>query len=493
MKKSVYPDRSQVVNEIFKVNDLNRILIVPVDFAKSEHTAHICLGTGEYLLKHPLKIYNNEEGAAYFKERIQRMCDRHNILKENVIIGCEDPPSYMFNFINVLKSSNYVFVRVNAFEAKKFRCNSRASSDRLDLDGICQAIINRRGRDIQDFDSLYAAMKIASRSRGKLVRQSTIFKNQMHKCADILFPNYLNEKQSGLTPFANASLALMEENFSVIKIRGMRESSLIKFLCRNKVQKPDDSARKLKALASKVLTPPADAVRYYSESLAAKVKMFKALQENIYAEENQLARCLIQTPGFYLTSIPGCGVVTAAGIVGEAGQSAKWHDTDHLASYAGIVPRQKQTGGSNKPAIKLGLPKKANKRLKYHLFQFSFNTGRFKHPAGVHYPHLAEHRLYSHFHRVLERQGKSGISTAKLFLKIARQMILQQCIYLPRQWLDYSGNVSSEENKVYFSIVIDSLREKWKAYKLDGIPDNRNFLTRELNAYDDLIKFINSK
>jgi transposase len=451
------------------------------------------MGTGDYLLKHPLKIYNNEEGAAYFKERIQRMCSRHNILKENVIIGCEDPPSYMFNFINMLKSSNYVFVRVNASEAKKFRGNSRASSDRLDLDGICQAIINRRARDIQDFDSLYAAMKIASRSRGKLVRQSTIFKNRMHKCVDILFPSYFDEKQSGLTPFANASLALMEEKFSVIKIRRMRESSLTKFLCRNKVQKPKDSAQKLKALASKVLIPSADAIRYYSESLAAKIKMFKALQENIYAEENQLARCLIQTPGFYLTSIPGCGVVTAAGIMGETGRFTSWHSIDHLASYAGIVPRQKQTGGSNKPAIKLGLPKKANKRLKFHLFQLSFNTSRFKHPAGKFYPHLAEHRLYSHFNRVLERQGKSGISTAKLFLKISRRMILQQRIYLPHQWFDCSSDMSSEENRVYFSTAINSLREKWKAYKFDGIPDNKNFLTKELNAYDNLIKFINCK
>lgn len=493
MKKSVYPDRSRIVNEIFKVNDLGRILVIPVDFAKSEHTAHICTGNGEYLLKHPLKIYNNEKGVAYFQERIRRTCNRCNVLKEHVIIACEDPPSYMLNFINILKSLGYVFVRVNASEAKKFRGNSRASSDKLDLDGICQAVINRRARDIQDFDSLYSGMKSASRARSKLVKQSTVFKNQMHKCVNILFPDFFDEKQSGLTPFGNASLALMEDKFSVIKIRKAHESSLIKFLARNKVQKPENSAQKLKALAAKVLTPPAEAIGYYSGSLAAKVKMFKALQENIYAEENQAARCLIQTPGFYLTSIPGCGVVSAAGVMGETGPLTSWRNIDHLASYAGIVPRQKQTGGSSKSAVQFGLPFKANKRLKYYLFQLSFNTCRFKHPAGIYYPHLAEHRLYSHFHRVSEREGKSGLSTAKLFLKIARQMILQQRIYLPSQWLNSSYSVSSEENRVYFSTVINALREKWKAYNFAGIPDHKNFLTMEVNAYDGLIKFINSK
>ncbi|MCK4981559.1 MAG: transposase [Victivallaceae bacterium] len=493
MKKTVYPDRSQVVNEIFKVNDLNKILVVPVDFAKSEHTAHICTGNGEYLLKHPLKIYNNEEGVKYLKERIRRMCGKYNILKEHVIIACEDPPSYMLNFISVFKSLGYVFVRVNAFEAKKFRCNSRASSDKLDLDGICQAVINRRGRDIQDFDSLYSAMKNASRARSKLVKQSTVFKNQIHKCVNILFPDFLNEKKSGLTPFGNASLALMEDKFSVIKIRRKRETGLVKLLARNKVQNPGKSAQKLKSLASKVLTPLPEIIDYYSRSLAAKVKMLKAIQENIYAEENQLARYLIQTPGFYLTSIPGCGVVTAAGIMGESGQLTNWRNIDQLASYAGIVPRQKQTGGSSKSAVQFGLPKKSNKKLKFHLFQLSFNTCRFKHPVGIYCPHLAEHRLYSHFHRISEREGKSGLGTAKLFLKIARQMILRQRIYLPSQWLNSSYSVSSEENRIYFSAVINSLKEKWKAYNFTGISNDKNFLNMEVNAYESLIRFTNSK
>ncbi len=491
MKKNAYPDRSQAVNEIFNSNDLNKVLVVPIDFAKEAHTAHMCTGTGEFLLKHPLKIFNNMQGVTYLKDRIKRTCSKHKILKENVIIGSEDPPGYLFNFVNMLKASDYLFVRVNAAEAKKFRDNTRASSDKVDLNGICQAIINRRARDVADFDSLYMAMKAASRSRKKLVREQTVFKNQIHKCVDILFPGFLDEQKSGISPFCNASLKLMENRFSVIRIRRMSISSLTKILSRNKLSKPVENAAKLKAFTEKVLSPPADIVQYYSKSLAVKIEMLRIIAKNIHIEENQIARCLVQTPGFYLTSLPGAGVVTAGGIMGEVGQSVNWSNIDHLASYGGIVPRQKQTGG--KPAVKLGLPYKANKKLKSHLFQFSFGTAMFKHPAGKIYPHLAEHRLYSHFYKVQNREGKSGISTAKLFLKIAKQMILQQRIYLPQQWLDLSFDVPSEENRLYFLSVLNSLKEKWKAYDLDGILDNANFFAKELNAYDELIKFRNSK
>ena len=75
-----------------------------------------------------------------------------------------------------------------------------------------------------------------------------------------------------------------------------------------------------------------------------KVKLLRAVRESIFLEETEMARFLVQTPGFYLTTIPGLGVVLAGGMVAEYGNIGNWLAADNMASYGGIVPREKQTG-----------------------------------------------------------------------------------------------------------------------------------------------------
>jgi hypothetical protein len=65
-----------------------------------------------------------------------------------------------------------------------------------------------------------------------------------------------------------------------------------------------------------------------------------------------------------LTSIPGIGVVLASGLIGEIMSNGRWQTTDHVASYGGIVPREKQTGGSDSLPIKKRLPYDANRKWK---------------------------------------------------------------------------------------------------------------------------------
>ncbi len=58
MKKTVYPQRSQVVNEIFtRENHPDKILIVPLDYAKTNHTVQFCFATIKNI-KDKLKGYD---------------------------------------------------------------------------------------------------------------------------------------------------------------------------------------------------------------------------------------------------------------------------------------------------------------------------------------------------------------------------------------------------------------------------------------------------
>jgi len=415
MSINIFPDRSQAL-------DLRKVLVVPVDFAKHTHVVQIARGTGEYLRKRPLNVQNTVDGLHWLLDKVESCRAKYRIPKRNVIFGGEDPPEYVWNFVAAVKTAGYRFVRVNAKEAKKHRVNSRATSDTLALDGIAQVMLLRRAYELQDRSEIYGAMKQAERSRRKLKRNETAVKNRIHRGVDTLFPGF-----SALQPFGKASLALMQDCFSVMRIKRMRLDTLAGRLRKNSVREPERAAAKLKELAAAALPPDPAMLDYLQGSLAAKVAQLRAVAENIRFEEHEMARCLVQTPGFLLTSIPGLGVVLAGGIVAEYGDPDLWPHPDKMASYAGIVARHYQSGGPQSSPVPGRLPVDANHHLKDQLLQAAHHTGRFRHPAWSRLGLPGEHRLYENFRRVEAREGCSRLSTAKRLLEIGRAMIRDRC------------------------------------------------------------------
>ncbi len=61
--------------------------------------------------------------------------------------------------------------------------------------------------------------------------------------------------------------------------------------------------------------------------------------------EKEIALNLAQTQGAFLTSVRGIGFVLAAGVTAEIGELHNQKPLNNLVSYAGIIPRVKQTGG----------------------------------------------------------------------------------------------------------------------------------------------------
>ena len=491
MSRNIFPERSQVAERVLADGDVRRILIVPIDFAKETHVVQIIRGTGEYLRSKPLSVRNSVAGSKYLIEAVENCCARYRISKSRVLFGGEDPQEYVWNFVASIQAAGYAFVRANAKEAKKHRTNTRATSDPLALDGIAQVMLLHRAYDLPPRDEVYGAMKLGERARRKLKREETALKNRMHRIADVLFPGFLNESLSGLLPFSVSCLNLMESGCSVLRIRQMRAETLAKRLKAGRTHNPDQVAVKLKALAESVLAPTHGTVPYMEKSLAAKARHMVALRENLRLEENEMARCLVQTPGFFLTSITGLGVVLAGGIVAEYGDTNDWRVPDQMASYAGIVCRQYQTGGPDSEPVKGALPVDANHHLKDQLLQAAYHTGRLRHPAWSRLGLPGEHPLFEQFQSVELREGKSRLSTAKKLLRTASAMVRDRRIYLPPNALDSSAPdaMPAEQFVAYHQIVAEMLQAKWKKYDLSGIPDERNQLTRWLEGLDNLANY----
>lgn len=492
MQRDIFPDRSQVAAELLRSQPSSSVLIVPVDFAKREHVAQICSGTGEFLFQRPIIARNDAPGAAYLIERIEACCRRLGVPRSHVLVGGEDAPSYARNFLTALAAAGLHLLRVQPADAKRYRTNTRATTDKLALNGIAQAILCRRSYDLERLGGLYSTMKGAERTRRRLVWQETAAKNRIHRQVEWLFPGFLSQAQSGLLPFGSASLELMGEDFSVVHIRRLRTETLVRRLKQASVQHPAEAAEKLKALAGKTLAPPAEAIAYGSRSLALQVGLLRGLQGAMKAEENEMARCLAQTPGFLLTSIPGIGVVLAGGLVAEYGDPDHWPDPDRMASYGGIVPRHYQTGGPDAQGITGSLPLDCNHHLKDWLLQAAFHAGTTPHEA---WDRMAlpgdQHRLYEHYQRVELQEGHSRLSTAKLLLRIGRAMVRDRRAYLPANALDPQAQdaLSPEALVQYLGLTAAAVARRWRGYDLSGLPEELNLLQQWHKEIEALTQF----
>jgi transposase len=169
----------------------------------------------------------------------------------------------------------------------------------------------------------------------------------------------------------------MQERFSAPQIRRRQRSALIRNLEKRGTKKAEQVAAKLQEYASQVLTTPDEYTATLQISLASHVTHYRCLFDGAQQLVNEMAQLLAQTQGAFLTSIKGIGIVLAAGVTAEIGDPLAQRSTDQLASYAGIVPKVKQTGGSQGPSITSHVSKRSNHILKDFVVQSAFHIGRY--------------------------------------------------------------------------------------------------------------------
>jgi transposase len=166
----------------------------------------------------------------YLIDQVNRSCRHRHIQSDHVFFGGEDVNSYAENFANTIRANGWLVANVNAHDAKKQRENLQASTDRLDLMGIATMLLNRRANCCPAQTGVYRNLRTLVRHRKKLVKMKTEVRNRIHTIVDRLFPGFLNEKKSGILPFSNSSLYLMQERFSAPQIRRRQRSALIRNL-----------------------------------------------------------------------------------------------------------------------------------------------------------------------------------------------------------------------------------------------------------------------
>jgi transposase len=140
-------------------------------------------------------------------------------------------------------------------------------------------------------------------------------------------------------------------------------------------------------------------------------KVEKELQKNIHATL-EMKR---------LSTIPGVGPITASVICAEIGDFRNFKHPDNLASFAGLVPRERSSGGKQK----LGsITHTGSTYLRYVLIETAMRIRDTKETKS----------LYAFYKRIQTKSGamKARVALARKLLTIMWHMITKQQDYLAR-------------------------------------------------------------
>lgn len=474
----------QQLNEILSSNLPEKVLLVPADFAKKSHTVKFCFANGKYLRRKPLIIKNNIKGANFLSQKIEQCCATRKIKKQHVIIAIEDPHSYAKDFFFQMQDKGYFVVQVNALKAKNMRNNGMASNDNLDLDGIANAVINRKAVPLKGRDQVYQSLKQAERTYDNLIKECTRQKNRIDKLVDQTFPGLLDEKKSGLTSWSRACMALMKKGITPESLKRLGRNKLIAQLKKYHVNDAAGTADKLLNLASESLSIPGELRSHLSELLKIQVTLFEHLQEAAESALSLAKKLLLQTPYCLAISIPGIAEVRGVTMAGELGPPEHLEKASSLCAFVGVVPKSAQTGGPDKAPVDVGMPRKCNRRLKKVFIDAAHDQGTYLHPAGREIPQAAEHRFYRHYHQVESRGGKSGISTARVMVRVIRRMVKNHAFYLPEEQVE----LTPIEQAIYAEVSLARIYKTIGKATFKAVPREKNFLVKIAEEWKTTLK-----
>ena len=450
-KRNIYQNQSQELLSLFETAGSSaKVMCVPMDYAKNDHLVMFCNGHGDILRK-PFSVKNSPEGLEYLVDQVTRSCRRRSIKKQHVFFGGEDANSFAENFVSTLRFKGWLIAGVNARDAKKQRTNLQASTDRIDLMGIATMLLNCRANCCPAQSGIYRNLRTLVRHRRKLVVMLTEVKNRVHGIVDLLFPGFLNENKSGIVPFTQSSLYLMEDRFSPKQVRRRKRQKLIEILKRFGTSKAQETAFNLQQYAAKVLHTPVEYVDTLQLSLAQHDKHIRCLQEGVAQLEKEIAVNLTQTQGAFLTSVRGIGIVLAAGVTAEIGNPNEQKPLNNLVSYSGIIPRVKQTGGPDGKTYTYSVARRCNRILKDYVVKSALHM-------GLHGPE----DLMKDYKRRDASGQHADFGIGRRYLRMAMSLMRTSQIYIPSRLRKTESTL--EERAGYYLMNWPYLREKWKKY-----------------------------
>jgi len=405
-------------------------LFVGIDVSSKELETCFMNTDGDKL--ETLTVQNNLEGAAYLRDRIVALADKHAV--SEIHIGLEATsvyswhPAMYFHQDAALQERKTKVFTINPKLVSKFReaYPDLDKTDRLDAWVIADRLRFGRLTTTIVMQEQYVALQRLTRMRFHLIHNLTrekqyFLQNLFYKCNA-----FTTEVESSV--FGHAILEMLSEKYSLDDIATMEVGDLADYLRdkgRNRFPDPENVARCIQKAArasyrlSKVVEDSIDLV------LGTSIQAIRSIQAQLKDLDKAIEKVLETIPGaLCLRSVPGIDRVYAAGLLAEIGDIDRFSDQAALAKYAGLTWRKQQSGAFEAEDTKR--IKSGNRFLRYYLVEAANSVKNRDEEFGAYYR--------KKFLEVPKHQHKRAlVLTARKLVRLVDVLLRNGQLYTPRK------------------------------------------------------------
>lgn len=328
---------------------------VGIDIAKYKHDFAIINNDGLVIVP-PKTIQNSEEGFNGLLSSLLAL-DRSQGIK----IGLEATGHYGLNLKALLSKHGFDFIELNPLQVSRFHSQislRRTKTDKVDCLVIAQFISTKN--EFKPYQqSLYhlEALKSLTRLRETYVSQRSLILVMMTNVLDTVFPEFKSFFTNKLK--SSTALYILKKYKTPNRIAKWSEKDM-KYIHNISRRISLSKVSSIKDAAAHTI---GNSSNYLIDELLSLISTFEALNKAVESIESKIIKIMldIDSP---TASIPGIGLISAATIISEFGDFARFDNVVKCIAFAGLDAGISQSGTKS---FKGKMVKRGSPHLRYAL------------------------------------------------------------------------------------------------------------------------------
>ena len=328
---------SDIISSKIRSKNRKRIdektLIVTVDIGMKLNTGYCRSRCGSDFKV--LEFSNNGFGFRRFWDYVCVSKKEHNLI--DVVVGIESTGCYGLPLIHYLRKKSVNLVQVNPMHTKRVKDlsgNSPNKTDRKDPKVIADIVELGHSLSLIVPEGAVAHLRCLVHARERSLQKTTVNWNQLQSLVYQVFPEFIDVMKNIKRKSSRYLLKHYPTPEAIIELGVSNLSRVLHKISRG--QLGDSRAQALYDAAKHSV-----GVEEGRESNLFEQKQILSLievSENfVFEAEKQMERYLSQVPySQYLLSLQGIGLVSVAGLVGEAGDFRKFKTQSEIVKLAGL-------------------------------------------------------------------------------------------------------------------------------------------------------------
>ncbi|MGO9686175.1 MAG: IS110 family transposase [Beijerinckiaceae bacterium] len=319
------------------------------------------------------------EDAAGYALLFQLLCT-----PEDCLVVLEATGHYWRNLFLSLISKGYSVAVLNPLRTRRFAEEElqRTKTDAIDALGIARFAAQKRPAPTQLPDPIAEELRELVRLRERFLEDQGDRLRQLHRAVDLGFPEFTRHVR---TLESELAIAILSRYPTATAFRALSWRKLARICYDGRHEVGEVLARIL------IETAKSSVGQHHSETRQLEISYacedIVVLRDRVRKLDRDIEQKLeTHEVGKLLTTITGIGSKTAACLIAELGDPARFRSAAALASYVGVAPRLRQSGKrrfSGTAVIRLG-----NARLRKALWMPILTAVRFNPWLRAYYEHL---------------------------------------------------------------------------------------------------------